>query len=36
MIRLFASDLDGTLLARSHRFDALVVTAIQKIVSEGA
>lgn len=36
MIKLFASDLDGTLLARSHEFDELIKTAIEKIVSEGA
>ena len=35
MIKLFASDLDGTLLARTHQFDELVVASIEKIVASG-
>ncbi len=34
MIKLFASDLDGTLLARNHQFDELIKLTIEKIVSE--
>lgn len=36
MIKLFASDLDGTLLARHHQFDELIKLTIEKIVSENA
>lgn len=36
MIKLFASDLDGTLLARSHQFDELIKVTIEKIISENA
>ncbi len=36
MIKLFASDLDGTLLARNHQFDELIKLTIEKIVSENA
>ena len=36
MIKLFASDLDGTLLARSHQFDELIKVTVEKIVSENA
>ena len=32
MIKLFASDLDGTLLARSHQFDELIKVTVEKIV----
>lgn len=35
MIKLFASDLDGTLLPRSHQFDELIVASIEKIVASG-
>lgn len=35
MIKLFASDLDGTLLPRNHRFDALIVAGIEKLVHNG-
>lgn len=36
MIKLFASDLDGTLLARSHQFDELIKATVEKIVRENA
>ena len=36
MIKLFASDLDGTLLARSHQFDELIKVTVEKIVRENA
>lgn len=36
MIKLFTSDLDGTLLARSHQFDELIKVTVEKIVSENA
>lgn len=35
MIKLFASDLDGTLLPRSHQFDEIIVASIEKIVDSG-
>lgn len=35
MIRLFASDLDGTLLNEKHQFDDVIVEGIQKIVNSG-
>ena len=35
MIKMFASDLDGTLLTRSHQFDELIKLTIEKIVSKG-
>lgn len=36
MIKLFASDLDGTLLARAHKFDEILKTTIEKIVDSGS
>lgn len=35
MIRLFASDMDGTLLPSNHQVDELVKTAVEKIVNSG-
>lgn len=36
MIKLFASDLDGTLLARAHQFDEIVKTTIEKVIDSGS
>lgn len=36
MIKLFASDLDGTLLARAHQFDEIIKTTIEKVIDSGS
>lgn len=36
MIRLFASDLDGTLLNAHHQFDERIVDGIRRLLAEGA